>query len=278
MAGHDWGYLKVNGPHTWVGVAPAAKGLHQSPVNIVPTDVEFDPQLPGTPLVIQYDPAKSKSILNNGHSFQVLIDGEGSLLTGGPFPHKYRAEQFHFHRGNCSQHGAEHHINNKKYAAELHIVHWNTELYTSFGEAAKSSNGLAVLGAFLEVGDHDHKAFSKLVALLPQVTHSGDKANIPDGFDPASLLPEDTSKYFTYCGSLTTPPCFESVRFLLFKDPITVSEAQLNALRDLRSYKKGGAPNENDPNEGRIVDNFRPTLPLNDRKVLSSFVVDSSTI
>jgi len=37
----------------------------------------------------------------------------------------------------------------------------------------------------------------------------------------------DRTKYWTYCGSLTTPPCYESVRFLLFKDPITVSEQQV---------------------------------------------------
>jgi len=37
----------------------------------------------------------------------------------------------------------------------------------------------------------------------------------------------DRSKYWTYCGSLTTPPCYESVRFLLFKDPIHVSEQQV---------------------------------------------------
>jgi len=267
----SWGYLKANGPHTWTNVAPAAKGLHQSPVNIVSTDVAFDPQLEASPLVIQYDPTKSKSILNNGHSVQVVIDGEGSLLTGGPFPHKYRVEQFHFHWGKSSEHGAEHLINEKKYSAELHIVHWNTELYTSFGEAAKSANGLAVLGAFLQVGEQEHKAFGKFVALLPQVTHAGDKADIPDGFDPASLLPDDKAHYWTYCGSLTTPPCFESVRFLLFREPITVSEAQLNALRGLRSHKKGEAVDENDANQGHIVDNFRPTLPLNDRKVISSF-------
>ncbi len=33
--------------------------------------------------------------------------------------------------------------------------------------------------------------------------------------------------YFTYSGSLTTPPLFESVTWLVYKDPITISEEQV---------------------------------------------------
>jgi len=193
------------------------------------------------------------------------------VLTGGPYPHKYKAEQFHFHWGKVSSHGAEHRVNGKRHAAELHIVHWNTELYPSFAEAAKSSTGLAVLGVFLTVGPTENPSLSKLVDLLPQVQHAEDAMDLPGGFDPASLLPADRSSYWTYSGSLTTPPCYESVRFLIFKDTVSVSEAQLNAFRALRSYKKDSAAHEKDLNQGRIVDNFRHTYPLNDRKILSSF-------
>jgi len=38
---------------------------------------------------------------------------------------------------------------------------------------------------------------------------------------------EDTSLYWTYEGSLTTPPCYESVRFVIFKNPVQVSEGQV---------------------------------------------------
>jgi carbonic anhydrase len=240
-------------------------------VDIETSTAVYDSHLENNPLQIVYVPANSKKLINNGHSLQVAIDGEGSLLQGGPYPHKYRVEQFHFHWGKASTHGAEHHVNGKPHAAELHLVHWNTELYASFAEAAKSSSGLAVLGVFLTAGATEHPGLAKLVSLFPQVQHADDSVAIPGGFDPASLLPADRAKYWTYSGSLTTPPCYESVRFLIFKDPITVSEEQLNAFRGLISHKTGEAVPKGDPHGGHIVDNFRPCLPLNDRKILSSF-------
>lgn len=267
---HHWGYCKENGPATWTHVAPAARGLHQSPVNIQTGDVLYEPVLTSKPLNFHYVPANSKSISNNGHSVQVTIDGEGSLLEGGPYPHKYRVEQFHFHWGSTSQVGAEHLVDGKAYAAELHIVHWNCELFSSFAEAAKSANGLAVLCIFIQSGS-EHEGLKKLVELLPKVQYSGEKTDIVGGFDPACLLPADKSKYWTYSGSLTTPPCYESVRFLLFKEPIQVSESQLNAFRQLVGHGRTEKHHREDEHHGRIINNFRPPLPLNDRKVLASF-------
>jgi carbonic anhydrase len=265
-----WGYTRDNGPPTWTHVAPAAKGLHQSPVNINTSDVIYDKVMGTKPLTIHYEPAKTKAILNNGHSVQVAIDGEGSLLEGGPYVHKYRVEQFHFHWGKDSQIGAEHLIDGKTYAAELHIVHWNTELYGTFGEAAKSATGVAVLCIFIQAGKH-HPGLKKITDLLPKVQYAGDKTEIPGGFDPGCLLPSDKSRYFTYTGSLTTPPCYESVRFLLFKEPIQVSEEQLAAFRQLVSHSRDEKPTSGDEFQGRIVNNFRPPLPLYDRKILASF-------
>jgi len=64
------------GPATWQCVAPAARGLHQSPVNITASDVICDAELSKRPLVIHYDAASCKTLVNNGHSLQAVVDAQ----------------------------------------------------------------------------------------------------------------------------------------------------------------------------------------------------------
>jgi len=263
-----WSYSGELGPKDWGKIAPAARGLHQSPINICPGDVRYEPWLAAHPLNISYSPSCAKTITNNGHSVQVSIDGHGSFIQGGPFPHKYCLEQFHFHWGGSDGVGSEHLIDGKHYTAELHLVHWNTELCSSFAEATKAAAGLAVLAVMLEVGPNEHKSFAKLTSLVSKVNYADESCPITDGFDPATLLPEDKTKYWTYSGSLTTPPCYESARFLIFKQTIQVSECQMNSLRKLHSDAKGHTGGHAGDH---LVNNFRPVMPLNDRLVLCSF-------
>lgn len=266
---YSWGYCKENGPHTWPEHFPAAKGTNQTPIDIVPSEAVYDATLKDKQIKYTYVPANSKSVTNNGHSFQVAIDGTGSLLEGGPLKNKFRIEQFHFHWGKTSSTGSEHRINGQMYAAELHLVHWNTDQFASFGEAAAANNGLCVLGVFVQAGK-EHTGLKKITDLLPKIKYAGDKVDIEGGFDPACMLPSDTSKYWTYSGSLTTPPCYESVNWIVFKEPIEMSEAQLNNFRSLVSYKKD-VDKLADDFGGLIIENYRPPLPLAGRQVRSSF-------
>lgn len=48
------------------------------------------------------------------------------------------------------------------------------------------------------------------------------------GFNPKCLLPSSLH-YWTYLGSLTTPPLHESVIWIILKEPIEVSEKQVSA-------------------------------------------------
>jgi len=64
------------GPATWHCVAPAARGLHQSPVDIKATDVIYDAELNKRPLCIQYDTCCCKTLCNNGRSLQVVADAQ----------------------------------------------------------------------------------------------------------------------------------------------------------------------------------------------------------
>ncbi|MGF1524458.1 MAG: carbonic anhydrase family protein [Leptolyngbyaceae cyanobacterium] len=75
---------------------------------------------------------------------------------------------------------------------------------------------------------------------------------IPDvQVEMARLLPSDRTM-FRYFGSLTTPPCSEIVKWLVFQEPIEISPAQVAQFRDIFPL------------------NARPVQSLNRRFVLHS--------
>lgn len=266
----SWGYAKHNGPATWASVAPAATGSKQSPIDVKPAEAKYDAGLASKPFSIKYDGSKAQKFFNNGHSVQVVYDSEGSSLEGGPLDSKYKVAQFHFHWGQCSERGSEHTIDGNEFAAEAHIVHWNAEKFADIGEAVAAPGGLCVLGMLIKAGS-EHAGLKKLTDLLPQICHSGDTiTDLQGGFNPECLLPVDRSSYWTYSGSLTTPPLCESVTWVVFKEPIELSEEQLSSLRALKTFKKGDSAPE-DELKGCMVDNYRPPQGLNDRTIRSSF-------
>ncbi|GFS14534.1 carbonic anhydrase [Elysia marginata] len=186
-----------------------------------------------------------------------------TTITGGPLGNaKYKLVQFHFHWGHDDKSGSEHTVDGKMYPSELHLVHYNTEKYASFGEAVTHSDGLSVIGVFIKVGDSEHKGFKALSENANKVKCKASKASTGSNFNPASLLPSNTSKYWTYEGSLTTPPCCESVRWIVLKEEISISLKQIEAMRDLCCDDCGST---------RIPANFRPPLPLGSREVQASF-------
>lgn len=257
---HHWGYGKHNGPEHWYKEFPIANGERQSPVDINTSTAQHDPTL--QPLSIFYDKAASKRILNNGHSFNVEFDDsqDHAVLKGGPLSDTYRLIQFHFHWGSSDSQGSEHTVNKKKYAAELHFVHWNTK-YGEFGKAVHQPDGLAVLGIFLKIGPAN-QGLEKVLKALNSIKTKGKSAVFAD-FDPCSLLPGKLD-YWTYPGSLTTPPLLECVTWIVLKEPITVTSEQMSHFRRLNFNAEG------DPEE-LMVDNWRPAQPLKDRKLRASF-------
>ncbi|KAF5297405.1 hypothetical protein FQR65_LT01336 [Abscondita terminalis] len=249
------------GPSTWPECFPAAKGERQSPIDINPTETKTF--TPTEKLTWKYIPENTESVINTGQGWKVQVNGKGSELCGGPLKDKYVLEQFHCHWGASDNCGSEHTIEGKTFAGELHLVHWNTK-YSSIVEASKHPDGICVLGILLKPGKNHHE-FNKIVAQLHNIEHKDQTAKIGVPVDPSCFIPE-TSKYWTYMGSLTTPPCLECVIWVLFKEPIEVSKEQLKACRTLRNYcHESICPC--DEFEGYVKENFRPTLPLGRREL-----------
>uniref|UniRef100_A0A8C4KR20 Carbonic anhydrase 5A n=1 Tax=Equus asinus asinus TaxID=83772 RepID=A0A8C4KR20_EQUAS len=123
---------------------------------------------------------------------------------------------------------------------QLHLVHWNSVKYQNYSEAVMGESGLAVIGVFLK----DARA-----AMGP--------------FEPSCLLPT-CRDYWTYPGSLTTPPLTESVTWILQRKPIEVAQSQLAAFRTLLFSALG-------EEDRTMVNNRRPLQPLMNRKVRASF-------
>uniref|UniRef100_A0A8C4S323 Carbonic anhydrase n=1 Tax=Erpetoichthys calabaricus TaxID=27687 RepID=A0A8C4S323_ERPCA len=246
----------------WQTPVEAPGGNRQSPINIHLRDSIFDPTL--QPLSIRYDARTCRQIWNNGYSFLVEYDDSTnkSRICGGPLVDHYRLSQFHFHWGENNLWGSEHTVDSKVYPAELHLVHWNAAKYTKFEEAIMENNGLAVLAVFLKVGKR-HEGLQKLVDALPAVRHKDSVVEFTN-FDPTCMLPT-CPDYWTYEGSLTTPPLTESVSWIIKKRPIEVSHDQLAVFRSLLFTSA------DEQEQKSMVNNFRPQQPLMNRTVRSSF-------
>ncbi|XP_039697893.1 carbonic anhydrase 13 isoform X3 [Pteropus medius] len=219
----SWGYAEHNGPIHWKEFFPIAEGDRQSPIEIKTEEARYDSSL--QPLSIQYDPRSARIISNNGHSFSVDFDDteDKSVLRGGPLTGTYRLRQFHLHWGHSDDHGSEHRVDGVCFAAELHVVHWNSDKYPSFVEAAHAPDGLAVLGVFLQIGEFNPQ-LQKITDILDSIKEKGKQTRFTN-FDPSSLLPPSWD-YWTYPGSLTVPPLLESVTWIVLKQPIKISSQQ----------------------------------------------------
>ncbi|XP_029694592.1 carbonic anhydrase 14 isoform X1 [Takifugu rubripes] len=264
-----WTYTGLVGQTEWSQHFPACGGSSQSPVDVATTRTRFDPGLtPLTPLGYDQHGHKPFTLHNNGHTAVVeLPDWMG--LSGLPW--LFTAVQMHLHwgSGGPSHGGSEHTINGLSADAELHLVHYNSELYPNMSAAMTQRDGLAVLAILIVTGEESNPAYDSILNYLSRVRHADQKVNIP-AFDIQSLLPKDLRRYYRYNGSLTTPPCHQSVTWTLFHERVQISKAQLLKM-ETTLYSSRSA----DADKMLLQDNFRSTQPLNHRVVLTSFSAES---
>ena len=217
-----WDYEGLGGPENWSRLDPNNKacgiGQRQSPIDIrdgIKVDLE--------PIVFNYRPSLFR-IADNGHTIQVQLTDNSITLTGKT----YELVQFHFHRPS------EEKVNGQRFDMVVHVVH-------------KSDDGqLAVLAVLLERGNENpfiqtlwnNLPLEKNITVEPPTTL----------INPSELLPESMS-YYTYMGSLTTPPCTEGVLWLVMKQPVQVSAEQIQIFS--RLYKNNVRPIQ--PAAGRLI-------------------------
>lgn len=259
----EWSYGGETGPDHWSDSYPNCGGQNQSPIDI---DSQSTTTVQGLDLIYtNYDqPIDGQfTVTNNGHSVQISIPvGSGISIDHGLLPSTYTLAQFHFHWGSDDSVGSEHNLDSKPYPMEIHLVHYNSDMYSDFATAVDKTNGLAVLGIFVEVDDSaTFPEIDDLISHFSDIAYEGDTTTMSP-FSIRSLLPASNEDYFRYRGSLTTPPCYESVTWSVFRSPVKITTEQIKNFRALHSNLSGH------PDEA-LVDNARPIQPLNGRSVLS---------
>ncbi len=217
-----WGYDGAVAPQHWGDLSPefsrCKTGREQSPINITNAASATLP-----PIEFHYSPVPLK-IIDNGHTVQVNYAPGSYIVVANK---RYDLVQFHFH------HPSEEEINGKRSDVEIHLVH-------------KDSQGnLAVVAVLLAEGPGNaatQGVFDHLPAVKEREVPAGTTVNAAD------LLPSDRS-YYTFSGSLTTPPCTEGVRWFVLQTPSTLSKSALEKLATL--YPNNARPVQ--PLNGRIV-------------------------
>ncbi|KAM9591237.1 carbonic anhydrase 9-like isoform 2-T2 [Morphnus guianensis] len=151
----------------------------------------------------------------------------------------------HLHWGSLSGSSSEHTVNRHCFAAEIHVVHYNTK-YDSFKEAMVHPDGLAVLEAFLEVGPRENPYYQEILEHLYKIQREGKEVLVP-GFNITGLLPANLKLYFHYSGSLTAPSCYQMVKWTVFNQSMLLSHDQVHQGNELHVQSCPACPRKHAP-------------------------------
>ena len=239
---HHWNYAKQGGD--WGSTNPlCASGNRQSPINIPSvtttnrnTALNFD---------YRYSPFSQCVLENNGHTIQVgpkgcksdsankedKQRGMGGVVWNGE---EYSLLQFHVHIKS------EHQIDQRHTEAEIHLVHQK--------KGAKKLDSLLVLGIMLKTGPKCSRFLDALQ--WSKWPNSGGRMKAKADINDLQVI-KSGGDVFAYQGSLTTPPCAETVEWRVIKSFEPICAAQLATLKKL--FQPHG--------------NFRGIQPLFNRKV-----------
>lgn len=223
--GHGWSYAGEAGPEAWGRLDPAFAtcklGEVQSPIDIRGAKTAALP-----PIRFDYH-AGRPSIVDNGHTVQVDVAPGSAIEVGAD---RYDLIQFHFHKPS------EERIEGTAHDMVAHLVHRD------------AGGRLAVVAVLLDRGSASPLIEALWRSLPPR---ESPPVALDIEIDLATLLPAERG-YFTYPGSLTTPPCSENVRWFVLKQAASLGESQLATF---------GA---------RYAMNARPVQPLHAREILAT--------
>jgi carbonic anhydrase len=223
---HHWSYRGSTGPAEWAALeteyTACGLGKAQSPIDIRDADAKKSDL---SPIAFDYKPSPLR-IIDNGHTVQVDYAPGSSISVQGK---RYDLVQFHFHRPS------EEKIDGKSADMVAHLVHKDRD------------GNLAVVAVLLKAGGSS-RLIDTLWKNVPKA--KGEERVVPGvEVNAADLLPANKAAYYTFTGSLTTPPCSEGVTWFVLKTPASISQDEV--VRFAHLYPM----------------NARPTQPVNGREI-----------
>jgi carbonic anhydrase len=208
-------------------------GLAQSPINILSDSTLKDSN---QFIVIKFNTGIT-AVENLGHTIQIDFKEGSTTIAGGK---TYSSRQFHFHTPS------EHMIDGMTFPMEIHIVNVLKD------SNAKNNPQYLVIGFLFKMG-RENKFIKEFFNAIPSEegkdTLPAGTVNFEDLFK--SIPKDDPGGYYSYKGSLTTPPYSETVDWIVKKYILEASPEQIGAIEKM---------------EG---DNARHVQALYSRKVLN---------
>lgn len=160
------------GPDFWGRLNPkwshCSKGHRQSPINLGPEHIIYDPNL--RDLSLKGNQLAGR-LVNTGRSISFLVDEKAKpvQLSGGPFSYQYTVSNVTLHFGRENNRGSEHTLDGVQFAGELQVYAFNAELYSNWSEAKRSPNGLVAIAALIKLTKNQLTANGQLKSITNQL-------------------------------------------------------------------------------------------------------------